>query len=208
MHRMFLAVTAVVVLASAPPVSAAPLTINATATVDKTFSFSGDFWPIGTMVTTNLTFDLGSGTFFAAPTGGATGLVNWSVGGTDYEIDLTGTASWSFASSSGEVVFRFAGSEPTFTDIEFFDIAFDIGTNPFTSSSELFDLILGSTITGLGLEANNGSIGFTHPSLAPQNLTYAIEPGTVPEPTTLALLSVGLLGAGAIRCRHGRRRLS
>jgi hypothetical protein len=208
MTRTFLALTAVAVLACASPVLAAPLTINATATVDKTFSFSGDFWPIGTVVTTNLTFDVGSGTFFAAPTGGATGSVNWSVGGTDYSIGLTGPASWSSASSSGQVAFRFAGSEPTFTDIEYFDIVFNLGTDPFTSSSELFDLILGSTITGLGLEANNGSIGFGHPSLATQNLTYDIEPGSVPEPTTVALLSVGLLGAGAVRFRRAVPRRS
>jgi hypothetical protein len=128
--------------------------------------------------------------------------VDWSVAGTDYSIALTGTAAWGFASSSGEVVFDFAGSEPTFTEIESFSIVFDIGTNPFTSSSELFDLILGSTITGLGLEAFNGVIGFGHPALAEQNLTFEIQPGTVPEPTTLALLSVGLLGAGALRRRQ------
>jgi hypothetical protein len=179
------------------PVGAMPLHVDAQAAMTSGFNqVVTTYLPIGTVVDASVSFDLGIGT----PTQNFTisslgGTFTWNDGSPE-TFNVSNVNKGSMV-STGLVSIDFFGTGPTiggFTATEF-EIVFNIGVNPFTTSNNLSDLLLGSTIDELRIGVFNGVSQTSFGDIATNvsGSVSAIEVSNVPEPTTLWLLSSGIM---------------
>jgi len=201
--KYFNSVVCAFALAFTANVEASLISVNTSADITDGLPLATSLLPIGTTVTSDITFNIGAGTIGTSIIDNVTGTFNWidnAFGAQTFNAD---SASISTVNSAGWFFLDFSGNGPTVSGItgSLFSIRFNIGTNPFSSpgnTSELFDLVLNSSIDRLRVGASrNGSTNFGN--LA-SNVTGRIS--AVPAPGVLLLFATGLLGLfafGAIR---------
>jgi len=139
-----------------------------------------------------------------ASIGGASGSLGWTTGSDAHVLTLTGLGFRGFTASDGTMEFGLAASDPSAQEIEDLLFFVNIGENPFTSTGQLYNLLLGSTLGGVGLAATRSGSGFSDPDLL-DSPRFSIEPSAVPEPTSILLLGTGGLGLIATRRRRQKQ---
>ena len=182
-------------LAFTTNVQASLISVNASADMTDGLSLTTSLLPTGTTVTSDVTFNIGSGTISTSVIDNVTGTFDWidnAFGAQTFNAD---GASISTINSAGWFLLDFTGSGPTISGItaSLFSIQFNIGTNPFLSpgsTSELFDLVLNSSIDKFRVGASQG--GLTHFGNLTSNVSGTIS--AVPTPGVLLLFVTGLLG--------------
>ncbi len=202
--KIFYSLVCALALAFTANVQASLISVNASADMTDGLSIATDLLPIGTTLTSNVTFNIGSGTIGSSVIDNVTGTFDWidSVFGAQ-TFNAEG-ASISTINSAGWFLLDFTGSGPTINGISasLFSIQFNIGTNPFFSpgsSSELFDLVLNSSIDKFRVSASQGfQTQFGNLS---SNVSGTIS--SVPAPAVLLLFVTGL--AGLYTCRINRK---
>jgi len=108
-----------------------------------------------------------------------------------YFLNLAVGSSVMFTNSSGIDPYRQANPSDAFS------------SNAQTDAN-LTNVITGGTICGLGPGCVNGT-GFNFVAQSDSNSTFTLAPGVVPEPATLTLLGLGLIGAAAVRRRANKK---
>lgn len=187
-------------LAFTANVQAALISVDASADMTSGLPLTTSLLPVGTTVTSDVTFDIGAGTISSSNISNVTGTFNWIDSILGVQTFNANSANISTINSAGWFLLDFNGSGPTISGItaSIFSIQFNIGTNPFLSpgsTSELFDLVLNSSIDRFRVGASQGS------STQFGNLTANVN-GTinaVPAPGVLFLFAAGLLGLYACR---------
>jgi hypothetical protein len=175
---------------------AALIHTEAEATMTYGYSFAPTYLPIGTVVSSSVDFDMGSGIPSSFPNiHSATGLFTWHDEG--LRVFQVSQAEVVRVDAEGMITINFMGTGPLIDGLTAtsFGIYYDIGINPFQTNVDLTDLLPDSTINRLSLYVSNDlnwvSAGY---------LTTAVTGFTIPEPTTLVLLSFG--GLALVRRKH------
>ena len=169
--------------------------VDAQATYTGTNASVLSLIPAGTTVTTSVQFEVGPGSPQVATVSGGFGTFNWDNGGP--QVHRASGIFHSGTNASGELTFDFPGTGPTiggFTT-DRFQIVFDIGMDPFTTTLELSDLLLDSSISRLRVGAMEP--GFT--SFDNINDTVSGTITLVPEPSGFVLGCICLIGLGLAR---------
>ncbi len=174
---------------------AALITVNASADMTSGLPYTLSLLPIGTKVTSDVTFNIGSGTIDTSIIDNVSGTFSWNDSTFGLQVFNTTSAAISTIHSDGWFSMTFSGSGPTIGGItaESFGIVFNIGTNPFLppgSTTELLDLVLNGSVLGMRVGASQGST--THYGDLQDNVVGSIN--TVPVPGALVLFISGLLG--------------
>ncbi|WP_404359315.1 hypothetical protein [Methylotuvimicrobium sp. KM1] len=181
---------------------AALVFLSASADMSSGLPLTTSLLPIGTSVTSNVSFDIGSGTIEASNFTNVTGTFSWVDSTFGAQVFNANNASISTTHSAGWFLLDFTGSGPTINGItaDIFSIQFNIGTNPFTSpgsTTELYDLVINSSIDRMRVGASQGS--WTHFGDLQSNVSGSVS--AVPIPSALILLVSGLLGLFTIKIR-------
>ncbi len=195
MRRNSLAAFLLLVVASVPAL-AVPIHLNAQATWNGTHSNFDTLFPPPTTVTASIDFDVGPGDINNASLSSVSGTFSWVHSTLGSQVFMATGLGIFTQQAVGIISFGAYGVGPTISGITAgFGISLDIGTNPFTSTAELSDLILGSSIVSLDIGASHTG-GSDSGSLS-DNLSGSItQRSSIPEPTTLALMGIGLAGIG------------
>lgn len=191
-----------VVWLTACPAQAAIIQVDAQATYTGTNNYVSMLIPVGTTVTASaVQFDVGPGTPQTATTSGGSGTFNWNNGGPQV-YTVSGIAGPG-QSASGILTYNLHGTGPTISGItpDPFIIRFNIGTNPFTTTLELSDLLLGGSVYDIRVGARTTTVGTTYDTI---NGDVSGTTSLVPEPSTFIIWS--LLGALGISYGCSRRR--
>ena len=177
------------------PANATLLYTNTQATMTSGWGYSTTYMPVGTVVNASVTFDVEPGApssfpaFYPAVTS-ATGTFVWN-DSIPQVFSTSGQVIISRLSSSGEIDLEFEGTGPTIDGLiaNNFTIRYNLGVNPFTTTNELSDLLLSSTIERLciGVYLYNNINSGNYGDLA----TDVSGSVSIPEPTTLLLLGLG-----------------
>lgn len=184
-----------VFLTIATHANAALLNTNAQAMMTSGWGYSTTYMPIGTAVNASVTFDVEPGAPSSFPAfypavSSATGTFVWN-DSVPQVFSTSGQVIIRRLSSSGEIDLEFEGTGPTIDGLiaNNFTIRYNLGVNPFTTTNELSDLLLSSTIERLRIgvylydNINSGNYG----DLA----TDVSGSVSIPEPATLSLLALG-----------------
>jgi hypothetical protein len=189
---------------------------------DYTGPFALDFELVGTNGNTVTLSQFSFGTGSAGPgsaflTGGAGGSLTSSVALTDsvnffsdFNQQFTPGATLTFTMDSTLIAPPSAGTPDNFSMVLFSNYDPVNGYNPFTGTGGLpipttdpsgNDTFFNFNITGPGTTAVS-----SYPS-ASGDISITVTPqGTIPEPPSVVLLLLGLLGSGSLSCRRGASR--
>lgn len=204
--KVFNSMLCALALALTTNLQASLISVNASADMTDGLSLATSLLSVGTTVTSDVTFNIGSGTIDTSVIDNVSGTFDWidsAFGAQTFDAD---GAYISIINSAGWFLLDFTGSGPTISGItaSLFSIQFNIGTNPFLSpgsTSELIDLVLNSSIDEFRVGASQG--GLTHFGNLASNVSGSIT--SVPEPGVLLLFVTGLLGL--YTCRATRKKL-
>ena len=152
------------------PANATLLHTDAQATMTSGYGFSTTYMPVGTVVNASVTFDVEPGApssfpaFYPAVTS-ATGTFVWN-DSIPRVFSTSGQVIIRRQSSVGEFDLEFEGTGPTIDGLTAnnFTIRYNLGVNPFTTTDELSDLLLSSTIERLriGVYVYNSTVISLH----------------------------------------------
>ncbi len=203
--KIFNLMVCALALAFTTNVQASLISVNASADMTDDLSLATSLLPIGTTVTSDVTFNIGSGTIGTSVIDNVTGTFDWVDSAFGEQTFNADGASISTINSAGWFLLDFTGSGPTISGItaSLFSIQFNIGTNPFSypgSTSELFDLVLNSSIDKFRVGASQSSL--THFGNLASNVRESITP--VPAPGVLLLFVTGLLGLYSCRATRAK----
>jgi hypothetical protein len=199
---ILISIVATICLLYTYPAKATLLHVNAQATFNNDFVISTNYIPLGTVVNASATFDVPPGLPATPATSGvvpSTGTFEWDNGGP--QVFTVTSAQQVGAVDTGLVDYSFYGTGPIVGNYQstLFGITFDIGTNPFTTTSQLADLLAGSTIDSLDMQVTNINDGSEYGAVLNANVSGAVAVDSVPEPRTLVLVGLGLLSLVYIR---------
>jgi hypothetical protein len=161
------------------------------------------FGGAATVLTASLDFEVSAGTPLTAVLSGGTGSVTWN-DGVNRVFTISGLGFTGLV-DDGTFSQGFTGFAPSIGGQRMTEFIFqsNLGVNPFTTGLELSDLLLSASITGSRAGILNFGSGTTFfRSFGPTTGDIARASSPVPEPTTAALLALGLLGAGFARKRR------
>lgn len=198
--KFFSSMAFALALAFTTNTQASLISVNASADMTNGLSLATNLLPISTTVTSDVTFNIGSGTIATSVIDNVSGTFNWidsAFGAQTFNAD---SASISAINSAGWFLLDFSGIGPTISGItaSLFSIQFNISTNPFISpgsTSELLDLVLSSSIDRFQVGASQGPL--THYGTLASNVSGTIS--SVPAPGVLLLFVTGLLGLYTFR---------
>ncbi len=193
MKRIFKILSAITFLLSLHS-QAAMVSVNAYAEMTDGLPAPTTMIPIGTGVTADVMFNIGSGSISNASFSNVSGEFVWLDSLLGEQKFIATSAHLGTTHSAGWFLLDFEGLGPTINGItaKVFSIQFNIGGNPFTypnSTAELYELVLGSTIDRLRFGA--GRSGTSYSDLE-SNVGGDISP--VPLPSAFILFLSGVIG--------------
>ena len=200
--KLFIKLIAISALLITANSQAALVSVNASANMTSGLPLATSLLPIGTSVTSDVSFDIGAGTIGTSNFTSVSGTFSWVDSTFGAQVFTANNASISTTNSAGWFLLDFTGSSPTINGITagIFSIQFNIGTNPFTSpgsTTELYDLVISSSIDRMRVGARQG--GLTQFGDLQSNVSGTVS--AVPIPGTLVLFISGLLGLFTIKSR-------
>lgn len=172
------------------PAEATLLRVEAQAAMTDGLPLTVAYLPVGTVVDAVITFDIGPG-----PPGAigalqaVAGTFTWNDG-----LPRTFDTSRGFVSGAfflGLVTVDFPGTGPTIDGLRatVFEVVFDIGVNPFTTTEQLSVLMLGGAVDRLRIGVSDGS-GLTQFGDLMTDVSSSIT--ALPLPGTTELLGLGV----------------
>jgi len=180
----------IIVLVLSTSVNAATIHIEATG-LTTTNQHQLNYFSLGTEITYSLDIDIGSGT----PTSVYPTLINssitWNDGTSDQEWIIS-SFSGGGISHTGRYSRSMLGNGPEVNGYSVYSqsIAFDLGVNPFTTTEQLYDLVLNSSVIQLWIMTGTES-GYFGSALDLKS--SSITPSAIPVPAAIWLFGSGLI---------------
>ena len=174
---------------------AALISVQASADMSNSYGSSlvTTLLPIGTTVYSDVQFDIGAGLYSTDfEFTNVSGTFTWDDTVHGLQTFTANNASIITTHSSGWFSLRFTGIHPSATGVyaDSFSLVFDIGENPYTSTAELYDLVLNSNVSRMRVGATTGSGAVDYGELE-VNVSSAIS--AVPIPAAFWLFGFGLI---------------
>jgi len=200
--KLFIKLIGVIVLLTTANSQAALVSVNTSADMTSGLSLATSLLPIGTKVTSDVSFNISTGTISTSNITNVSGTFSWMDSVFGVQTFSANNAFINTINSSGWFDLNFTGNGPTINGItsDNFSILFNVGTNPFVSpgnTTELYDLVVNGSIDKLRIGASQN--GLIHYGELESNVIGAIS--AVPIPSALILFVSGVLGLFATRSR-------
>jgi hypothetical protein len=176
------------------------ISVDALADMSSGYSNSKRLLPIGTTVSANVQFDVGSGTVHTSSFSNVSGDFSWTDTTFGLQTFTANSARITSRNAAGLIGLKFTGIGQKIRGLvaDSFMLVFDIGVNPFSSpgsTTQFYDLVLGSSVSNMRVGARQDRT--THYGYLKNNVTGSII--SVPGPGTLPLFLLGLFAVFASR---------
>ena len=190
-------------LCGASAAQAVPLFYSGTSVVPFGYPTSPYFGGAGTVLTAAITFEVSPGTPSTAKLLSATGTVTWN-DGVDRVFTVSDVSSSSFLSIKGWYALEFHGTGPSIGSLTMTDFlpTMWLEKNLQTTPLQLSDLLISGQVSYVYAQHAGSPFG------TPLDATVAdvTGAGSIPGPSTLSLMIVGLAGLGFVLRRRGSPR--
>lgn len=185
--------------------SATTINVVTTDTADSANTTPYDFG--GSLLSVDFTFDLATGTPSSFPAvSNVSGTATWT-DGTALSFSPTSAHWFSIFSTPAMYSIDFTGpgtALPGGDTLNGLVLQFGLAEDPFTTTTELSDLLLSGSVQRIGVDITDSSGGtYVGGKISDSVTTYSItEVQSVPAPSTILLLAIGAVSALGLRRRR------